>query len=103
MKEVKAIIQPFKLDAVLNALHHIGNLPVVVCGEAEVIDTARDMYAPVRMSKLELMVPDDLAEAVVGSIAQAAHTGNPGDGRIFVIPIEDSVVIRTGERGEDAR
>jgi nitrogen regulatory protein P-II 1 len=103
MKEVKAIVQLFKLDAVLNALHQIGNLPVVVSGEAQVIDTARDMYQPVRMSKIELMVPDDLVEAVVGVIAQAAHTGKPGDGRIFVIPVEDSIVIRTGERGEDAR
>ena len=103
MKEVKAIIQPFKLDAVLNALHHIGNLPVVVAGESQVIDTARAMYQPVKMSKIELMVPDELVEVVVGVIAQAAHTGNPGDGRIFVIPIDESVVIRTGERGEEAR
>lgn len=87
----------------LNALHHIGNLPVAVAGEVQVIDTARDMYEPVRMSKIEIMVPDDRVEAVVGSIAQAAHTGNPGDGRIFIISVEDTVVIRTGERGEGAR
>lgn len=103
MKEVKAIVQPFKLDAVLNALHHVGNLPGVVVGDAEVIDTARDMYHRVRMAKIELMVPDAQVEAVVGVIAQAAHTGNPGDGRIFVIPIEECVVIRSGERGEGAR
>lgn len=103
MKEVKAIVQPFKLDAVLNALHHIGDLPGVVVGEAQVIDTARDMYERVRMAKIELMVPDGQVEAVLGVIAQAAHTGNPGDGRIFVIPIEECVVIRSGERGEEAR
>lgn len=103
MKEVKAIVHPFKLDAVLNALHHIGDLPAVVVGEAQVVDTARDMYERVRMAKIELMVPDGQVEAVVGVIAQAAHTGNPGDGRIFVIPIEECVVIRSGERGEGAR
>lgn len=103
MKEVKAIVHPFKLDAVLNALHHIGDLPGVVVGEAQEVDTARDMYERVRMAKIELMVPDGQVEAVVGVIAQAAHTGNPGDGRIFVIPIEECIVIRSGERGDEAR
>ena len=103
MKEVKAVIKPFKLDAVLNALHQIGNLPVVVVGEAQAIDTAQDLYEPVGVLKIEMMVPDEFVETVVGSIAEAAHTGNVGDGRIFVIPIEESVVIRTGERGESAR
>lgn len=103
MKEVKAVIQPHRLNAVLNALHHVGNLPVVVMGDAEAIDTSPGMYERYRMAKIELMVPDELAEEVVGVIASAAHTGNPGDGRIFVIPIEECVLIRTGERGEDAR
>lgn len=85
------------MDAVLSALHHIGNLPLVVAGEAEGIDTAPGMYEQHRMVKIELMVPDDLVETVVGAIAEAAHTGNPGDGRIFVIPIEESIVIRSGK------
>jgi len=50
--------------------------------------------------KLEIMVPDDIAETVVQVLLKAAHTGNPGDGRIFVLPIEETVKIRTGERGE---
>ena len=50
--------------------------------------------------KLEVMVPDDIAETVVQVLLKAAHTGNPGDGRIFVLPIEETVKIRTGERGE---
>lgn len=103
MKEVKAIVRPIKVDAVLNALHHVGSLPAVVVGEAQTIDTSREMYQRVPMSKIELMVPDELVEVAVGVIAQAAHTGNPGDGRIFVIPIEECVVIRSGERGEGAR
>lgn len=103
MKEIKAIIQPFKLDAVLNALHHVGGLPSVVTAEAQQVDIGLDMYQPTRMIKIELMVPDIQAPQVVRVIAEAAHTGNPGDGRIFVIPIEESIVIRTGQRGEDAR
>ncbi|GIV02059.1 MAG: nitrogen regulatory protein P-II [Fimbriimonadales bacterium] len=103
MKEVKAVIQPHRMDAVLSALHHIGNLPIAVTGEADAIDTSPGMYEQHRMVKIELMVPDDLVETVVGAIAEAAHTGNLGDGRIFVIPIEESIVIRSGERGEKAR
>ncbi|MEW5884156.1 MAG: P-II family nitrogen regulator [Armatimonadota bacterium] len=103
MKEVKALIQPFKLDAVLNALHEVGNLPAVGVSSAEAVDTQHDLFERWPRAKIELMVPDDLVEIVVAVIQTAAHTGNPGDGRIFVIPIEDCVVIRTGERGGSAR
>lgn len=103
MKEVKAVIQPHKMDEVLSALHHIGSLPSVVISEARVTDVVPGFYESAAMAKIELMVPDELVEAVVGCIARAAHTGNRGDGRIFVIPIEESIVIRTGVRGEDAR
>lgn len=104
MKEVKAVIQSFKLDAVLHALHNIANLPVAVVSDAQAVDTAAGgLLEPRRIVKVELMVPDALVGTVVESISKAAHTGNPGDGRIFVIPIEESVLIRTGERGELAR
>lgn len=104
MKEVKAIVQSFKKEAVLNALHGIAGLPVVVASDAQAIDTSvNDMLEPLRVTKLELMVPDAQVEEVVEAIRSAAHTGKPGDGRIFVIPIEESVLIRTGERGEQAR
>lgn len=103
MKEIKAVIRPHKLDEVLNALHKIGRLPSVVSSQATTTNVSAEFYKSEQMAKIELMVPDDLVEDVVGLIAQAAHTGNAGDGRIFVIPIEESVVIRTGERGEDAR
>lgn len=103
MKEVKAVIQPHKLDDVLLALHHIGRLPSVVISDSRVTDVAPGFYESVEMSKIELMVPDRLVEEVLAAIQQAAHTGQEGDGRIYIIPIEDSVVIRTAQRGEDAR
>lgn len=103
MKEVKAVIRPHKLDEVLHALHKLGRLPSVVSSPATSTNVGAEFYESVQMVKIELMVPDDQVEGVVGLIQQAAHTGNAGDGRIFVHPIEESVVIRTGERGEDAR
>lgn len=103
MKEVKAVIQPHKLDQVLHNLHDIGNLPSVVTAEARVTNVVPGFYESESMAKLELMVPDALVHAVVEAIQSGAHTGQEGDGRIFIIPIEDSIVIRTGERGEEAR
>lgn len=103
MKEIKAVIQPHRLDDVLHSLHRIGSLPVVVVSDAEAIDTSPGMYDRFRMTKLELMVPDAQVAAVVDAIREAAHCGNVGDGRIFIIPIEEALVIRTGEWGEDAR
>jgi len=103
MKEVKAVVQPHKLDQVLHNLHNVGNLPSVVVSEARVIDVTPGFYESAAMTKLQLMVPDALVEAVVMAIQDGAQTGQEGDGRIFVIPIEDSIVIRTGGRGEEAR
>jgi len=99
MKEIKAVIRPFKLDAVLAALHQVADLPALSVSDSQAVDTAHDLFERAPKVKIELMVPDDQVEAVIGLILQAAHTGNPGDGRIFVIPIEESVLIRTGERG----
>jgi nitrogen regulatory protein PII len=98
MKEIKAIIQPFRLEAVLNALHQIPGLPAMTVSPVHGIAVERGSYEQVAKTKLELMVADDQVEPVVCAIQHAAHTGNPGDGRIFVIPIEQTVKIRTGER-----
>ena len=103
MKEIKAIIQPFKLDEVLAALHEVGNLPSVAVSETSVVDTTLDFRESHPKLKLEVMVPDDLVEKVTDCIGKAAHTGQMGDGRIFIIPIEESILIRTGERGEESR
>ena len=97
MKEIKAIIQPFRLEEVLAALHEIEGLPGVTISEARAASVTRGHYEQVVKTKLEIMAPDELVESVVAAIQTSAHTGNPGDGGIFVIPIETAVRIRTGE------
>ena len=98
MKEVKAIFQPFVLDRVLEALRAIKGLPAVTVSEVTGIGLESGQNDRPTKTKLEIMVPDPLVEPVLEAIETHAHTGNPGDGRIFVIPIEESVKIRTGER-----
>ena len=98
MKEIKAIIQPFMLDAVLQGLRAVGDLPAVTVSEVKGQSVVHPEQAPSGKMKLEIMVPDETVDAVVRAIQNTAHTGNPGDGRIFVISVEDTVKIRTGER-----
>ena len=98
MKEIKAIIQPFMLERVINALHQIKGLPAVTISTAQGLSVERGAFDQVAKTKLEIMLPDEQVEQVVQTIQKAAHTGNPGDGRIFVIPIEQTVKIKTGER-----
>lgn len=97
MKGIKAIIQPFLLDRVLDALHDIEGLPGVTVSEARAVSMKRGHYEQVVKTKLEIMVADALVEPVVQAIQEHAHTGNPGDGGIFIIPIGQVVDIRTGE------
>jgi nitrogen regulatory protein P-II 1 len=99
MKEIKAIIQPFMLERVINALHQIKGLPAVTISAAHGLSVERGAFDQVAKTKLEIMVPDEQVEQLVEVIQKAAHTGNPGDGRIFVLPVETTVKIRTGERG----
>ena len=98
MKEIKAIIKPFTLEAVIEALREIKGLPAITISPAHGLSVERGSFDQVLKTKLEIMVTDELAESVVQAIQKAAHTGNPGDGRIFVIPVEETVKIRTGER-----
>lgn len=98
MKEIKAIIQPFMLDAVLDALHNIDGLPGITLSEARAVSVQPGRYEQIVKVKLEIMVSEAQVETVVQAIRQAAHTGKTGDGRIFVIPVEETVSIRTGER-----
>ncbi|MBB6053920.1 P-II family nitrogen regulator [Armatimonas rosea] len=98
MKEIKAIIQPFRLEQVLAALHEIEGLPGVTISEARAASVTRGHYEQVVKSKLEIIAPDELVETIVTAIQSSAHTGNPGDGGIFVIPIERAVRIRTGDQ-----
>lgn len=112
MKEIKAIVQPFLLSKIVEALREIEGLPGVTVSEVHGFGRARAAGSPgsflqgtveyVNKSKLEVVVPDNLAEKVIQTIRRNAHTGNPGDGKIFTYRVEDVVHIRTGERGESA-
>lgn len=113
MKEIKAIIQPFMLSKVISALKEIEGLPGVTvdtsvrgfgkgraAGAPSLI--VEDLVEYVPKAKLEIVVPDDLVEAVLAVIQKNAHTGNAGDGKIFVYNVEEVVKIRSGERGAGA-
>ena len=112
MKEIKAIIRPFKLPEVTEALHKIDGLPGVTVSEIKGFGKSRarnakdkvlyEMVEFIPRIKLEVVVHDEMADAVVNVIQKTAHTGTTGDGKIFVINVEETVKIRTNERGEDA-
>jgi nitrogen regulatory protein P-II 1 len=111
MKQIRAVIKPFKLDEVRDALSDSGVSGLTV-SEAKGFGRQRghtEQYRGVEYQvdfqpkvQVEIVVPDDRAEAVVEAIARAASTGKIGDGKIFVSPVEDALRIRTGERGEGA-
>lgn len=98
MKEIKAIIQPFMLDALLEGLYGIDNLPAATVSQVRGFSVVHPEHESQTKAKLEIMVLDEMVDLVVDTIQKRAHTGNPGDGRIFVISVEDTVKIRTGER-----
>jgi len=112
MKEIKAIIRPFKLLEITEELHKIKGLPGVTVSEIKGFGKSRAKNAKDRIEyemvefipriKLEVVVHDEMADEVVNVIQKFAHTGNTGDGKIFVIPVEEAVKIRTNERGRDA-
>ena len=111
MKFVTAIIKPFKLDEVREALSAIGVQGITVTevkgfgrqkGHTELYRGAEYVVDFLPKVKLEVVVPDALAERTVEAIAGAAQTGRIGDGKIFVIPIESALRIRTGERDDAA-
>ena len=112
MKEIKAIMQPFLVSKVVEALKLIPGLPGVTVsdvrgfGRAQAVGSvntvAEGSVEYVKKSKLEIVVPDEMAEKVVETIQRHAHTGNPGDGKIFIYVVDEVVRIRTGERGEGA-
>jgi nitrogen regulatory protein P-II 2 len=111
MKLVSAIIKPFKLDDVREALSEIGVQGVTVTevkgfgrqkGHTELYRGAEYVVDFLPKVKIEAAVSEDLTEQVIEAIAKAANTGKIGDGKIFVYPIEQAVRIRTGETGPDA-
>lgn len=109
MKEIKAIIQPFMLSKVIDALKEIPHMPGVTVSEIKGFGRGRAegmensvtewgvLFVP--KVKLETVVTDDMADKVVETIQKNAHTGNIGDGKIFVYEVRKVIKIRTGESG----
>jgi nitrogen regulatory protein P-II 1 len=111
MKKIEAIIKPFKLDEVREALSDIGVAGLTVSeakgfgrqkGHTELYRGAEYVVDFLPKVKIEVIVSDDLLDMAIDSIIKAARTGKIGDGKIFVTPVEQAVRIRTGETGEVA-
>lgn len=111
MKKIEAIIKPFKLDEVKEALHEIGLQGLTVTeakgfgrqkGHTELYRGAEYVVDFLPKVKIELVIQDALVERAVEAIQSAAQTGRIGDGKIFISTIEDAIRIRTGERGDEA-
>jgi nitrogen regulatory protein P-II 1 len=111
VKKIEAVIKPFKLDDVKDALHDVGVSGITVTevkgfgrqkGHTELYRGAEYVIDFLPKVKVEVVVEDVLVENVIEAISQAARTGRLGDGKIFVLPIDDAVRIRTGDRGADA-
>jgi nitrogen regulatory protein P-II 1 len=111
MKKIEAIIKPFKLDEVKEALHEIGLQGITVIeakgfgrqkGHTELYRGAEYVVDFLPKVKLEVVLPDELVERAVEAIQTAAHTGRIGDGKIFITTVEQAIRIRTGESGDEA-
>jgi len=111
MKLIEAIIKPFKLDEVKEALSEIGIEGITVCevkgfgrqkGHTELYRGAEYVVDFLPKVKLEIAVADELVAKVIETIEATAKTGRIGDGKIFVLPLENAVRIRTGEKGDEA-
>ena len=111
MKLITAIIKPFRLDDVRNALAEVGVNGMTVTevkgfgrqrGHTELYRGAEYVVDFLPKIKLEIAVGDDLVDKVVQAIVESANTGRIGDGKIFVLPLEDVIRIRTGEHGPEA-
>ncbi len=112
MKEIKAVIQPFMLRHVIEALKEMPGLPGVTVSDVRGFgkNQARDAEDAVvensigyaKKVKLEMVVPDDLVDPVLATIEKHAHTGRPGDGKIFVTTVDEVIKVRTGARGAAA-
>ncbi|MGI4859473.1 MAG: P-II family nitrogen regulator [Janthinobacterium lividum] len=111
MKQITAIIKPFKLDEVREALGHVGVTGLTVTevkgfgrqkGHTELYRGAEYVVDFLPKNKIEVVVSDTQADAVIEAIVAAARTGKIGDGKIFVTPVEHARRIRTGEENEEA-
>ncbi len=111
MKKIEAIIKPFKLDEVKEALREVGVSGMTVTevkgfgrqkGHTELYRGAEYVVDFLPKVKIEVVVPDSIVEQAVEAIRNGAYTGKIGDGKIFIIDVENAIRIRTGETGEEA-
>jgi nitrogen regulatory protein P-II 1 len=111
MKKIEAIIKPFKLDDVKEALHGVGMQGMTVLeakgfgrqrGHTELYRGAEYVVDFLPKLKVEIIIPDAAVEEAIEVISKAAHTGKIGDGKIFISDVQETVRIRTGERGDQA-
>lgn len=111
MKRIEAIIKPFKLDEVKDALNNIGIQGMTVTevkgfgrqkGHAELYRGAEYIVDFIPKIKIDIIVPDHMADDVIAAIEKSARTGKIGDGKIFVSNVEQLIRIRTGQRGDEA-
>jgi nitrogen regulatory protein P-II 1 len=111
MKKIEAIIKPFKLDDVVEALTELGIEGVSVSeirgfgrqkGRTEIYKGAEYVVDFLPKMKIETVIPDELVETALQAIQKAAFTGKIGDGKVFVVPVEAALRIRTGERDDNA-
>ena len=111
MRKIEAVIKPFKLDEVKEALHGIGIQGMTVTevrgfgrqkGHTELYRGAEYVVDFLPKIKLEIAVKDEMVDKVIDAIVAAANTGRIGDGKIFVLPMDEVIRIRTGERGPEA-
>ena len=111
MKKIEAIIKPFKLEEVKEALDAVGIRGITVSevkgfgrqkGHTELYRGAEYVVDFLPKIKLELVLPDDMVEKAVEAIIGSAKTGRIGDGKIFILPMDEAIRIRTGEKGEEA-
>ena len=111
MRKIEAVIKPFKLDEVKEALHGIDIQGMTVTevrgfgrqkGHTELYRGAEYVVDFLPKIKIEIAVKDEMVDKVIDAIVSAANTGRIGDGKIFVLPMEEAIRIRTGERGSEA-
>lgn len=111
MKKIEAVIKPFKLDEVKEALQEIGLQGITVTeargfgrqkGHTELYRGAEYVVDFLPKVKIEVVVDDNMVDKTVEAIIAAARTGRIGDGKIFIMPVEEAIRIRTGEKGSDA-
>lgn len=111
MKKIEAIIKPFKLDEVKQALSEMGLQGMTISevkgygrqkGHKEIYRGAEYLVDFIPKIKIEIIVSSDRVDQVIETIRKAANTGKIGDGKIFIMPMEQVVRVRTGERGEEA-